>query len=110
MKIELKKAINTGGKSIKELNLELEKLTGNDLIEAEKEVMLADNTPFVMDFNRSYLITIAAKAAGLATGALKTLNILDFTKITSEVQRFLVGTDSGATDSAEIPETPSETH
>ena len=110
MKIEFKKAVNLSGKNIKELNLDLEKLTGNDLIEAEKEVMISDNTPLVMDFNRSFLITIAAKAAGLPAEALKSLNIRDFSKITGEVQRFLTSSDSGEIDSAEIPETPTETH
>ena len=110
MKIELKKAINTGGKLIKELNLDLDKLTGSDLIEAEKEVMISDNTPLVMDFNRSFLITIAAKAAGIATDALKSLNIRDFSKITNEVQRFLTGTGSDESGPLETPQTPTETH
>ena len=110
MKIELKKAITTGGRSIKEINLDLDKLTGNDLIEAEKDVMISDNTPFVMDFNRSFLITIAAKAAGIATDALKGLNIRDFSKITGEVQRFLTGSDSAEKETVETPQTPIETH
>lgn len=94
MKLNLKKAISISGKSVKELNLELENLTGQDLIDAEREVMLADNTPLVMDFNRSFLITLAAKSANVAPEALKSLNIQDFSRITNEVQRFLTGTVS----------------
>ncbi|MBR2208900.1 MAG: phage tail assembly protein [Synergistaceae bacterium] len=109
MKIELKKAVTLGGKSVKEINLELEKLTGSDLIDAEKEVMISDNTPLVMDFNRSFLITIAAKSAGMAVDALKSLNIRDFSKITGEVQRFLLGSGSSETDEAEIQATAHET-
>lgn len=110
MKIELKKAVTIGGKSIQELNLELEKLTGNDLIEAEKEVMMSDNTPIVMDFNRSFLITLAAKSASVPTEALKTLNIQDFSKIVNEVQRFLTASASVQTDTRQTQNTPSQTH
>ncbi len=108
MKIVLKKALSISGKSIKELDLDLEKLSGNDLIDSEKEVMISDNTPFVMDFNRSFLITIASKAAGLPSEALRGLNIRDFTKITNEVQRFLTGTGSDETNTAETSKTQSE--
>lgn len=107
MKIVLKNGVTIGGKTINEFDFNLEKLTGNDLIEAEKEVMIADNTPLVMDFNRSFLITLAAKSASVPVDALKGLNIQDFSKITNEVQRFLTGS---ASEKVEIAEKISESH
>ena len=109
MKITLKKAISATGKSIKELDLDLDSLTGNDLIEAEKQVMVTDNIPVVMDFNRSFLISVAARASKIPADALKSLSAKDFSNITNTVQRFLTGTDSGEAETAEIPEMPSET-
>ena len=109
MKITLKKAISATGKSIKELDLDLDSLTGNDLIEAEKQVMVADNIPVVMDFNRSFLISVAARASKIPADALKSLSAKDFSNITSEVQRFLLNSDSSETEKAEIPATVHET-
>ena len=62
MKIKLTKSISFHGENLKELDLNLEGLTGNDLINAEKQAMTDENLPMVTDFTRVYLIAIAAQA------------------------------------------------
>ena len=109
MKIKLKKAINFHGEELKELELNLEELTGNDLIEAEKNVMTSDNIPMVTDFNKAYLIAVASRALKIPAEELRNINAKDFSSIISEVQRFLLGSDSSATDEATTPATVSET-
>ncbi|MBR0316522.1 MAG: phage tail assembly protein [Synergistaceae bacterium] len=109
MKIKLKKAINFHGEELKELDLNLDNLTGNDLIEAEKQVMMNDNIPMITDFNKSYLIAIAGRVLNIPAETLRTINAKDFSSITSEVQRFLLNSDSSETEKAEIPATVHET-
>lgn len=109
MKIKLKKAIIFRGEEVKEIDLNFDELTGNDLIEAEKQVMASDNIPMVTDFNKAYLITVAARLLKLPAPELRNINAKDFTSITSEVQRFLLNSDSSETDEATIPATVPET-
>ena len=109
MKIQLKKAVIVHGEEVKELDLNLEDLTGNDLIEAEKQVMIGDNVPMITDFNKSYLIAIAGRALKIPPETLRTLPAKDFANITSEVQRFLLSSDSSETDEAKIQATAQET-
>lgn len=108
MKITLKKAIIFRGEEVKELDLNLEELTGNDLIEAEKQVMATDNVPMVTDFNKSYLIAVAGRALKIPAETLRAMNAKDFSKIVSEVQRFLLGLASSETDEAETQATAPE--
>ena len=89
MKIKLTKAINFHGEELKELDLNLDELTGNDLIEAEKQVMTNDNIYLITDLNKSYLIAIAGRLLKIPAETLRTLSAKDFSKITLEVQRFL---------------------
>ena len=110
MKIKLTKAINFHGENLKELDLNLEGLTGNDLINAEKQAMIDENLPMVTDFTRVYQIAIAAQALKMPVEVLRELPIKAFTKITSEVQRFLLDSASSGTEEAEIPATVPETH
>ena len=109
MKIKLKKAVVYRGEELKELDLNLEEITGNDLIEAEKQVMVSDNVPMVTDFNKSYQIAIAGRALKIPAETLRAMNAKDFTAVTTEVQRFLLNSDSSGTDEAETPETAPET-
>ena len=53
MKITLKKPIHFEGEEIKELDMDLDSLTGRDMIEAQKEIQSMD-VP-VQEFNKEYL-------------------------------------------------------
>ena len=94
MKIKLRKGVMFNGSEIKELDLDLETLTPQDIIDAENEVMRSSNIPVVLDFNRDFCITIAAKCLHMPADSLKMMNVKDFNKIITEVRNFLADTDS----------------
>lgn len=89
MKITLKKPINFEGEVITELNLDLDSLTGRDMIEAQKEIQSMD-VP-IQEFNKEYLAVVAAKACGRPTDLIPLLGIKDFSTVTVQVQNFLLG-------------------
>lgn len=101
MKIKLKKAIMHKGQEIYTLDMPLEELTGNDLIEVEKQLMQSGEVPIVTDFNRIYLINIAAKATHIPVEILKFAGAKDFTRITNEVRNFLTLSDSDEEEQAD---------
>ncbi|MBR6901274.1 MAG: phage tail assembly protein [Synergistaceae bacterium] len=101
MKIKLKKAIKHKGQDIDVLDISLEDLTGNDLIEVEKQ--LSGEVPIVTDFNRIYLINVAARAAHIPVDVLIFMSAKDFTRITNEVRNFLTLSDSEGNEEATIP-------
>ena len=102
MKITLKKAIKHKGEDIKVLDIPIEDLTGNDLIEVEKQLTQSGEVAVVTDFNRVYLINVAARAAHIPAEVLKFMNAKDFTRITNEVRNFLI---LSASDEEETPTT-----
>ena len=102
MKIQLKKAIKHKGQEIHTLDLPLEDLTGNDLIEVEKQLMQSGEVPIVTDFNRVYLINVAAKATHIPVEILRFTSAKDFTHITNEVRNFLTLSDSEENEEEEI--------
>ena len=95
MRIKLIKTFTHNNKEYKELNLEFEKLTGQDLIDAEENLKRAGiNTPLgAADFSRNYLAAVAAKSAGLPREALLNLSAQDFTNILNQTLIFLSGAD-----------------
>ena len=105
MKIKLKKAVMHKGQELEVLDIPLEELTGNDLIEIEKQLTQSGEVPFVTDFNKTYLISVAAKAAHVPVETLKFTSAKDFTKIVNEVRIFLMDLVSEEEQTAEIPET-----
>ena len=108
MKIQLTKTLSFRGNNLNELELDLEGLTGNDLINAEKQTIADENLPMVTDFSRAYLAAVAAQALKMPVEVLRDLPVKEFTKIVNEVQRFLLASVSSATDGAEIQATAPE--
>ena len=95
MKIHLKKAINFKGNEINTLDLDLNALTGEDLIKAESEVLQGGGTPLqTLSFSRPYAITVAAKALHMPVEILRQMGARDFSKVVNEVQTFLAASDS----------------
>lgn len=110
MKIQLKKAIMHKGQELKELDLCLDRLTGNDLIEVEEQAIKAGNNAFsATDFSRVYLIAVAARAMRIPVEVLRMMNASDFNAVVTEVRNFLQNSDSEASDEGEIPENLPET-
>lgn len=89
--IQLKKPITIDGKATKELKLDLDKLTGKDMIAAEKEVRVkGDATPSV-SLSMLYHAALAARLLGCPVDELETLQGPDFARMTMEVAGFLLG-------------------
>ena len=110
MKIQLKKAITHKGQELRELDVPLDKLTGNDLIDVEEHILRTGNPIQSTDFSRVYLIAIAARAAKIPVEVLRMMNAGDFNKVIMEVRNFLMNTDSGEdngeAEALEAPEAP----
>ena len=108
MKIQLKKAITHKGQELQELDVDLDRLTGNDLIDVEEQAVRAGNNAFfATDFSRVYLIAVAARAAKIPVEVLRMMNAHDFNKVVTEVRNFLTLTDSDeGNGETEAPATP----
>ena len=97
MVIKLRRAVMFNGEPVDELMLDLETLTPQDIIDAENEVIRSTSIPVVLDFNRDFDLTVAAKCAGIPVESLKRMHVKDFNKVISEVRNFLTDTDSEQT-------------
>ena len=101
MKIALSKTFTHNGINYNEFDLELENLTGQDLIDAEENLRRAGIIiNGAADFSRNYLIAIAAKVLKFPREALMNLPAKDFTRIINETLIFL----AGAASESESPE------
>lgn len=90
--IELKKPIEHEGQTVNEIELDLDGLTGEDLIQAESEhSMMTGGVTSVPELSKSYLMHVAARAAGLPVETIRGLGARDVTQVTMEVQNFLLG-------------------
>lgn len=101
MLLKLRKPIKIRNTEVKELDLQLEKLTPTDLIEAEEEIIRDKRVVVVMDASREFCITLAARALQCPTDTLKQMDVRDFRAIITEVQNFLYDTGSDETTQAE---------
>ena len=96
MKIELTKPLRYKDTDIQTLDLDLESLTGRDLIDAENALKARGQNIAAWDFSRSYLLSVAAKSAHMPAEVLEGLNASDFTRMILETSAFLGGTASQA--------------
>ncbi|MBU2701688.1 hypothetical protein Ga0466249_002807 [Sporomusaceae bacterium BoRhaA] len=91
--MKLAKPITKDGTEITELNLDFDKITGNQIIAAEKEArMLGDTTPDAC-YSKTFQAVIAAKAADqpLIVDDILAMNGMDFINITTQAANFLFG-------------------
>jgi len=90
--IELNKPITHQGETLNEVNLDLESLTAEDLIQAETEhAMTSGGVTGVAELSKTYLLHVASRAMKLPWDDVKTMSARDVSKITMEVQSFLIG-------------------
>ena len=73
------------------LRLDLDGLTGNDLLKAEKEFVLAGGRANVPELSKGYLSIVAAKASKVPTELIHALPARDFSRVTLAAQDFLFG-------------------
>ena len=100
MRITLSRPVAYKDTQLDALELELDTLTGNDLIAIEDSLRAGGNVNL---FSQAYFAAIAARSAHIPVEVLKGLPVKDFMKVTSEVVSFL-GDTASAESAAETSE------
>lgn len=91
-KVTLKQPIQIDDKKVEVIHLDLEKLTGADVLEVENELR-SQNVQFNI-YSQATHSAIAAKAANIIPDDLKKLSFADFLEVNGHVQLFLLGQES----------------
>lgn len=89
--IKLIEPLDVNGEKITEINLNLDKLNGQDVMKIEDE-LFAEGYQYGFDtfWNQKVLVKIAAKASGILADDLITLSSRDFVNLTFEVRNFYI--------------------
>lgn len=91
MEIKLQKPLQKDGQAVDKLSVNIENLTGNDIMNVEKELALRGNTSPNPLFSTEGLAIIAAKASGQIAEDIFNLCAPDFLMVTNSVSNFLFG-------------------
>jgi len=91
MNVPFSKPYDFEGKEYIELNLDLDSITGKDLISAGVESRSLGQDSSVSELSKSYLAAVAARAAKVPVDMILGLPAKDFTDVTVAVQNFLLG-------------------
>jgi len=91
MQITLSHPVTYKDTQLDTLTLDLDSLTGNDLIAIEDSLRASGSVNL---FSQGYFAAIAARSAHIPVEVLKGLPVKDFMKVTSEVINFLGGAGS----------------
>lgn len=92
MKIALTTPAAYKNGTIDEIDLDLDALTGRDMIAIE-ETARSMNQNLVL-FSQGYFAAVAARASHLPIDVIRSLNVKDFMKVTNHVMSFLADTVS----------------
>lgn len=91
-KISLIKPLKLDDCEIKELNLNLEDLTGADILKIDTELRAEGHQRGMDDvFNQNVLLKMGSKASGILPDDLQKLAAPDFLELTFSVRNFLLG-------------------
>lgn len=90
--VKLARPIEVNGEKIDTIKLDLEKLTGADILAIEKELRLKQVSFNIL--SQETQLAIAARAAGMIADDLQKLHWSDFLEVTAQVQLFLIDTES----------------
>lgn len=91
MKIKLYTPFVKDGVTVVDLNLDLERLTGQDILESEQEARIrGDRNPNPL-FSSLGNAIIAARASGHVPDDIINLKVQDFLQVTTVVNNFLYG-------------------
>jgi hypothetical protein len=94
--IKLRTPIMFEGETVSELALDLDSLSGEDMIQAERAVGVVQtgSINLVNEMSKEYQAVIAAKASGKPVELIRQLKAKDFSEVTLTVQDFLLDMDS----------------
>ena len=87
--IKLRREYKFGAKNIKEIILDLEELSGQDLVFAEKEYKARNKGATVKELEDGWALTVASKACGIKYGDLLGLKGTDYIKVLNKTKGFL---------------------
>jgi hypothetical protein len=91
MEIKLQKPLNKDGKTIKTISLNLDSLSGSDIISIERELRQRGDTSLNPLISSEGLAVVAARASGFVPEDIISLSAPDFIQVTGEVRNFLLG-------------------
>lgn len=88
--IKLSKPLNISGKEVTEITIDFDKITGAEMLAAEREVRaMGDDTPSVF-LSMRYQTVLAAKIIGVLFDDIMALPGTDYKKIVLPVANFLL--------------------
>lgn len=87
--LTLKKPLEYEGKKYEELKYDFERLTGDDLLTAEAEMISQGAVVPVVDLSKAYNAAVFARAANIDYSMMRKLTAKDFTIATTLVMGFL---------------------
>jgi hypothetical protein len=88
--LKLKKPIMIDGEEKTEIPYDLDKLTGNDIQQAVKELNRAQIVVTAIELDSNYHAALFAKAAGLMFEDMSRLGAKDYAKATTAVRDFFL--------------------
>lgn len=89
MKIELSKSYKVAGHEVKEIELDLESLTGTELLACEKEFKLKNKDSFFKEGEDGYALVVASKASNVRYHEFLEFKAIDFLKVINSTKTFL---------------------
>ena len=90
IKYTFTKPVDFEGEEYKEITINLEVLTGRDIKEVSNQLQLQGEAISFAETDKSFLGALAARAANLPMEFMDYIPAKDFSKITMEVQNFLL--------------------
>lgn len=94
MKVRFAKPIKVGEKVFEEVDLDLEKLTGKDVMNCVREAEASKGT-LVLSYRLDpwFHLQVAAKLTGIPAALLEDAPYSDFSKVMDPIQGFFVNSD-----------------
>lgn len=93
MKHTFKKPFNFEGTEYKELNFDFDRLSGEDLVSVERELVATGSIVINMQTSQTACMLVAAKAAKVPFELIKALPINEASAVALLAQHFLLGVE-----------------
>jgi len=90
MKITLKKPVKYDGEEIKEVELNLEEMTGKDLADTENDYVALGGNPAFGSLSLKFNQCLAARAMKQPVDIFESIGLVDSNRIQMEIQHFLL--------------------
>ncbi len=88
--VPFRKPFSFEGKEYTEIKLDMDALAGKDVIDAETEARAMGVRAVMLESSKVYQAILAARAAGVTVDFIQALPAKEFSRVTGEVQGFLL--------------------